>query len=160
MTRILGVDPGASGAIALLDTTFMSVKVFDTPTGKAGPNGRTVIMDSILARHIKSFGEIDVAIIEDVHSMPRDGSSSAFKFGTAFGIIRGIVAANEIRTVYVTPAKWKGMLGLVGKDKDASRVKVLELFPRYANLFQRKMDHGRAEALLLAYLAYTGNIKV
>lgn len=155
MARILGVDPGLSGAIVLLDTVFMSLRVFDMPVAKAGANGRNVLMDGLLARHIEALGEIDFAIIEDVHSMPTDGSSSAFKFGTAFGVVRGIVAAKNIPTVFVQPNKWKSIMGLSGKDKDASRQKVIELFPREANLFARKKDHGRADAALLAYVAYS-----
>lgn len=154
MTRILGVDPGHTGAIALLDTVFMSVRVFDMPTGKAGANGRTVLMDGLLARHVEALGEVDMAVIEDVHSMPTDGSASAFKFGTAFGVIRGIVAAKNIPVTFIAPNKWKTMLGLAGKEKDASRGKAIELFPRDANLFARKKDHGRADAVLIAYSHY------
>lgn len=155
MARILGVDPGLSGAIVLLDTVFMSLRTFDMPVAKAGANGRSVLMDGLLARHVEALGDIDFAIIEDVHSMPTDGSSSAFKFGTAFGVARGIIAAKNIPTVFIQPAKWKNIMGLSGKDKDASRQKAVELFPREANLFARKKDHGRADAALLAYVAYT-----
>lgn len=157
--RVLGVDPGTTGAIVLLDTDIGAIRAFDTPSGKAGPKGRSVIVDGIFARHVKALLPIDVAVIEDVHSMPTDGSASAFKFGTAFGIIRGIVAANEVRVVFVSPAKWKARLGLTGKEKDAARLKAIELFPRQANLFARKKDHARADAVLLAYAHAEGLLK-
>ncbi len=158
MARILGVDPGLSGAIVLLDTVFMSLRVFDMPVAKSGPKGRNSLVDGLLARHVEALGDIDLAVIEDVHSMPTDGSSSAFKFGTAFGVIRGIVAAKSIPTVFIAPNKWKAEVGLIGKDKDASRGKAVELFPKSANLFARKKDNGRADAALLALVAYTKNM--
>lgn len=49
----------------------------------------------------------------------------------------------------VSAASWKRALGLFGTDKRASLNKARLLF-RSASL-ERKKDHGRAEALLVAY---------
>jgi len=38
----------------------------------------------------------------------------------------------------------------MGKEKDASRVKAMQLYPQTAKDLTRKRDHGRADALLLA----------
>ena len=42
------------------------------------------------------------------------------------------------------------MMADMGKDKDASRLRAIQLFPVVANRLDRKKDDGRAEALLLA----------
>jgi crossover junction endodeoxyribonuclease RuvC len=47
----------------------------------------------------------------------------------------------------VRPVVWKKTFSL-GKDKEASRLRAMQLFPG-ADLRQKK-NHGRAEALLLA----------
>jgi hypothetical protein len=40
-----------------------------------------------------------------------------------------------------------------GSDKESSRARVLQLFPSAHALLARKMDHGRAEAALIALFA-------
>lgn len=57
----------------------------------------------------------------------------------------------------VRPTVWKRALGL-GKDKEASRLKAMQLFPS-ADL-RRKKDQGRAEALLLAVYGFRGSTEV
>jgi crossover junction endodeoxyribonuclease RuvC len=37
------------------------------------------------------------------------------------------------------------------EGKDGSRLRAIELFPNYGQLFARKKDDGRADAALLAY---------
>ena len=87
--------------------------------------------------------------IEDVHSMPRQGVASAFKFGRAFGTVIGVVGGAGIPINYVTPGKWKRALGL-SSDKTACRRRAQELWPQQAHLFARVKDDGRAEAALIA----------
>jgi crossover junction endodeoxyribonuclease RuvC len=60
----------------------------------------------------------------------------------------GLLAALQIAYTTVRPAIWKRALGL-GKDKEAARLRAMQLFP--AADLRRKKDHGRAEALLLAW---------
>jgi hypothetical protein len=45
---------------------------------------------------------------------------------------------------------------LIGADKEASRQRVLQLFPRDHALFSRKLDHQRAEAVLIALTPVPG----
>ena len=79
------------------------------------------------------------------------GATSAFNFGLGFGMWLGILAALEIPHQQVHPATWKAvMMRDSTKDKDASRVKAMQLFPQSAKDLTRKKDHGRADALLMA----------
>ena len=66
--------------------------------------------------------------------------------------MEGILAALGVPTTYHSPSVWKRRYGLLGRPKDASRTRALELFPAAAGWLTRKLDHGRAEALLLAHL--------
>jgi crossover junction endodeoxyribonuclease RuvC len=90
-----------------------------------------------------------LAIVERVASMPKQGVSSTFKFGTAYGAIIGILAALEIRTALVTPQVWKKHFRL-DSDKEKGRALALRTFAKTPEHFARKKDHGRAEAALLA----------
>jgi hypothetical protein len=80
--------------------------------------------------------------------MPGQETRSTFTVGLGFGIWLGVLAALALPYTRVRPAIWKRALGL-GKDKEQARLRAMQLFPQ-ADL-RRKRDHGRAEALLLAW---------
>ena len=101
-----------------------------------------------LMRRLKQMGP-SVAIVESVSAMPGQGVSSTFKFGAAYGTVRGVIAALEIPVHLVTPGKWKKHFRL-SADKEQARALALRLFPASSQHFERKKDHGRAEAALIA----------
>ncbi len=149
---ILGIDPGLSGALALLSDR--GIEVFDVPTMKARSRGREVNWPE-LARWIDAAGHIDHAVIELVGAMRKPGDkksqgvSSMFKFGYTSGGLRGIVAAHFIPVTMVSPQCWKRDMR-VPKEKDAARARASELLPNHCGLFVRVKDHGRAESALIA----------
>lgn len=148
-TLVLGIDPGLTGAIALYDmSSNLVASVADMPTHNINKKNH---IDSVqLAMMVDTYSkQIKFAVIEDVSSAPNQGVVSVFTFGKVFGIAMGIVAANYIPMFLVRPAVWKSAMGLT-HDKDLSRKKASQLFPREAYRWQRKKDDGRAEALLLA----------
>lgn len=143
MSRIiLGVDPGASGALALYRPDRPGeIEVFDAPLA----DGQ--IDAACLGRQLRDLAPTE-AVIERVSAMPKQGVSSTFKFGMAYGVVLGVVAAFGIPIRLVTPAKWKGHYRLTS-DKEASRAFAIRTWPSSA-AFQRNKDHGRAEAALVA----------
>jgi len=138
----MGIDPGASGAIAFYFPEFptkVSVVDFSLVDGE--------INCSALADLIKGH-DPQLVVIEQVHSMPKQGVASTFKFGVAYGMARGVVASLMVPQVYVTPGKWKKFYGLTA-EKEKSRELAIQTWPA-SDAFRRKKDHGRAEAALLA----------
>ena len=89
-------------------------------------------------------------IIEHVSAMPGQGVTSMFNFGQSFGVIKGICSAMELPIFYVRPAKWKKHFNLINSEKDASRTKVIEMFPIISNKLSRKKDNNKADAILIA----------
>jgi crossover junction endodeoxyribonuclease RuvC len=74
-----------------------------------------------------------------------------FSFGKNYGTWLGIMAALKIPHQQVSPATWKkSILSDMGKEKDASRVKAMQLFPNSQRDLYLKKHHGRADALLMA----------
>lgn len=146
---VIGVDPGKTGAIALLDEHGQLIDAFDMPEigGKVSP----YLLADADNWADNRFG---VVIIEDVHAMPKQGVTSAFGFGRSFGVVEGVFAAAGRPCRYVTPAKWKRDLGLTA-DKHMSRRRAIELWPERAQLFARARDDGRAEAALIAHWWHT-----
>jgi hypothetical protein len=92
-----------------------------------------------------------LVVLENIHSMPKQGVASSFSFGKGFGMWLGIIAAFKLPMELVSPQRWKKeILVDMGQGKDASRFKAIALFPSIAEQLSRKKDDGRAEALLLA----------
>lgn len=92
----------------------------------------------------------DHAFIERAGSMPKQGVASTFLYGRAVGALEAIVQGLMIPMTLVTPQTWKRACELPA-DKEASRVLALKTFPGVAEHLARKGDHGRAEAILIAY---------
>jgi len=143
---ILGIDPGLSGAGAIVDDDGSLLSVFDMPT--MGEKTRKRIDASLVSRLIREIGP-SLAIIEDVHSMPGQGLSSTFSFGRSAGVVDGVLAALEVPVRFVDPRAWKKAYRLSASKEDSRRA-AIEMWPKHAHLFERAKDHGRAEAALIA----------
>ena len=145
----IGIDPGFTGAIAFYWPSENHVEVYDMPVYK-NAKGKTEL--NLFELHEILNPESDephTAIVEQVSAMRGQGVTSMFRFGQAYGATQMAVAAHKIPMELVTPAKWKGFMGL-SRDKGVSRSLASQRFPKQADLFKRVKDDGRAEAALLA----------
>lgn len=150
---IIGIDPGAAGAVAILEgDTGQLVQVFDMPSVEvvSGGKAKRRVAPEMLASELRLYNVSGtVAVVEQVGAMPGQGVSSMFAFGQAFGIVLGVLAGLWIPTSTVTPAAWKKSLKL-NAGKDGARLKASQLWPSHAGEFKRVKDDGRAEAALIA----------
>ena len=141
-TWIVGVDPGKTGGVAVLDTVFPSESaVYDMPMLGPEPDSRE------LARLMSGAF---LVVIEFQGAMPKQGVSSTFSLGMQYGKILAVADLSGARILRPRPAEWKRGMSLIGKEKDDSRAEAIRQFPQLAGMLSRKMDHGRAEALLIA----------
>ena len=133
--NFIGIDPGQSGGIAT---------VTDNGTAECWkmPDTERDTCDLLASLFL---GNISRVMIEAVHSMPKQGVASSFKFGRSLGFLRGLVIALKFPFEDVSPMKWQKTLGCLTKgDKNVSKRKAQELFP------ELKITHATADALLLA----------
>ena len=86
--------------------------------------------------------------------MPGQGVTSMFNFGQSFGILKGICSAMQLPMYFIRPAKWKKYFGLINSEKDASRTKVIEMFPSFSSHLSKKKDSNKADAILIACFYY------
>lgn len=152
MSRIIGIDPGLSGAVAVLNGTD-SLIVIDMPTMTVERNGKAKrqVSASELAAIFSHHNSNDCHVyVEKVSAMAGQGVTSVFSFGRSFGMIEGILAAFKLPVTYVAPATWVKAVGR-GQGKDASRARAMELFPNNQADFKLKKFDGRADAALIAY---------
>lgn len=164
----VGIDPGNAGAIAVINSKTKEIQFFDTPIVrvKSGKTFKKHMDPHAASLILQAFTDEDgiLVTIEKVAAMPSFkgklpgekpdtmGATSAFNFGMGFGMWQGICAASLLSYQLVHSATWKSKLMRdMGKEKDASRVKAMQLYPQTAKDLLRVKDHGRADALLLAH---------
>ena len=150
--RIIGIDPGLSGGNAILD----DLKIYDNydkPIMSEGKKNKNQLnsaqLVNIIKKNIISNGDTFL-IVEQVSAMPGQGVTSMFNFGQTFGSIKGICAALNLPIFFVRPAKWKKHFDLINSSKDASRTKVIEMYPSISPRLSKKKDVNKADAILIA----------
>ena len=150
--RIIGIDPGLSGGIAILDNLKI-FDIYDMPTMSEGKKNKNQLnsaqLVNIIKKNIISNGDTFL-IVEQVSAMPGQGVTSMFNFGQTFGSIKGICAALNLPIFFVRPAKWKKHFDLINSSKDASRTKVIEMYPSISPRLTKKKDVNKADAILIA----------
>ena len=151
---IIGIDPGISGAICFFENDEVK-EVIDMPSMADGKknkrqiNGQQIFNE--ISLRIKNIPKKEIiVVIEQVSAMPGQGVTSMFNFGQSFGVLKGICSAMQLSMHFVRPAKWKKYYGLIKTEKDASRTKVIEIFPYISSQLSRKKDSNKADAILIA----------
>ena len=149
---IIGIDPGLSGAIAILENNEVK-KILEIPVMSEGKKNKRQLNNAqlvnLLKDNIKDFNDASV-VVEQVNAMPGQGVTSMFNFGQTFGAIKGICAALGLPIYFVRPAKWKKHFDLINSSKDASRTKVIEMYPLLSSQLSRKKDVNKSDAILVA----------
>lgn len=162
---VLGIDPGIAGAIAVLADgefdQFIDMPTVERNIGKGSAiDARELpaLLRGLFSRH---QGADFSAALEYVNAMPATkgqggeeraamGSSSAFRFGEGYGIVKGVLGSLGIKWQLVFPQSWKSHFFLLKQPKDAARLRAIELVPAAAPHLTRKKDIGRADSLLIA----------
>ena len=138
--KIIGIDPGLSGAIAVLENNKV-INIFDIPVMSEGKKNKrqlnSALLVNLLKENINKDEEVAV-VVEQVNAMPGQGVTSMFNFGQSFGVIKGICAAMRLPLHFVRPAKWKKYFNLLNSEKQASRTKAIEIFPEISNKLSKK----------------------
>jgi crossover junction endodeoxyribonuclease RuvC len=172
ITHVIGIDPGLSGAISLLNADGGELfDVCDMPTRKTvKANGKreTVIDIEALAEIIIDYADHGIyfrnthIVIEQQSTRPGLAATSVFKTGYGYGLLVGLAAAGDNDWSTIRPQDWKQWHGLIGAGGDlkgaartraiktASREAAMARFPHHAAEFKRAKDDGRAEACLIA----------
>ncbi len=150
--KIIGIDPGLSGAIAVLENNKV-LNIFDIPVMSEGKKNKrqlnSALLVNLLKENINKEEEVAV-VVEQVNAMPGQGVTSMFNFGQTFGALKGICAALELPIFFVRPSKWKKHFELINSSKDASRTKAIEMYPKLSNQLSKKKDVNKSDAILIA----------
>lgn len=144
----IGIDPGATGAMAILWSISgdHEIEVFD--------------YSPMVWEYFPMASKSIVTVIEQVHAMPGQGVTGVFNFGMNYGWWLGVLAVAGHAPIQVSPQRWKKHFGLIGQPKDASRELAIKLFPKLKKELSLKKHHGRADALLIAKYGLDNKIGV
>lgn len=133
---IVGIDPGKTGAIAIVNASGSYRCAFQMPES----------YEEILAILRRVAKHDTRAVIEHVWSQPGQGHTGAFAFGKGYGALLMALTATKIRTSHVTPARWQRAV-MRGKTSGGDK-RVTRDFA--GKLFEMKVTHTIADALLIA----------
>jgi len=134
----MGIDPGYSGAISLVDHDGAIIETI-----------RLKETEHDISTFVSGYAsDVEMAILEKVNAMPRQGVSSTFKFGTSYGFCRGLLVCHRIPFSVVPPGTWQRAMGCLTKgDKNVTKAAAQRLWP------SEKVVHAVADAMLLAEYA-------
>ena len=150
--KIIGIDPGLSGAIAVVQNNKV-LAIYDMPVMTEGKKNKKQLNSAQLVNIIRENTENEdeiAVVVEQVNAMPGQGVTSMFNFGQTFGAIKGICAALKLPIFFVRPSKWKKHFELINSSKDSSRTKAIEMYPSLANQLSKKKDVNKSDAILIA----------
>jgi len=150
--KIIGIDPGLSGGIAVLENNKVE-EVYDMPVMPEGKKNKRQLNSAQLVKLLKNNiqdKEKTAVVVEQVNAMPGQGVTSMFNFGQTFGAIKGVCAALGLPIFFVRPSKWKKHFELINSSKDSSRTKAIEMYPALSNDLAKKKDVNKSDAILIA----------
>ncbi len=153
-TYFIGIDPGLTGAVGVLNSKGNYVTTFDLTTEPRGHKSfiKTQLNPTAIHQQLKPYLNYNsYSLIEKMTSRPNQGVASQFSLGDSFGVLRSLIQSSKSSAGYVLPRVWKGFLGL-GVSKADSIQLAQTLYPGAP--LSRQKDHNRAEALLIAHYAY------
>lgn len=145
--RILGVDPGGFGALALLSKDGLAVADMPVFMVRRGRSDKPELDVHSLVDLLAAW-QPDVCYFEQIGGMDGQSASAAFNFGRAAGACEALVKSCGAKFVPVTPQKWKRAMNIRGKDD--ARAMATNRWPANAEDFRLKKHLDRAEAALLA----------
>lgn len=114
MTRILAIDPGASGGLAYLGASGIILNSMP----ETDQDISVLVTDRLAIS--------DVCYIEKVGGyVGGKGApgSSMFNFGYNVGFLHGLIAASRTRCIEVAPQRWQKTLGVGNKATHGTRWK-------------------------------------
>ena len=154
--KIIGIDPGLSGALAILSNNQVE-SIIEMPVMAEGKKNKRQLNSAQLVKLLKdkiNTKEETIVVVEQVNAMPGQGVTSMFNFGQSFGVLKGICSAMQLPVYFVRPAKWKKYFNLINSEKDASRTRAIEIFPYFSLQLSKKKDSNKADAILIASFFY------
>lgn len=159
----IGIDPGAKGAICLLNAATQQMAFCST-----GQSIKPLVEWCELA---KKEGNIRFACIEDVHSLVGMSAKSNFNFGRNVQLLHDVLEMAELPKDMVQPKDWQKAVGIKSKKwpkgtptsvrskwlKEQVASLCTNLYPSSSKFIygpQGGLRDGNSDALMIAHYCY------
>jgi crossover junction endodeoxyribonuclease RuvC len=138
----VGIDPGFNNtAISIFkNNTLISTNLFNFSQEEDKED---------FINLLKTLPKDSIINLEKVHSMPKQGVSSTFKFGVGFGIIQGALLSLSLDFNLITPQFWKKKFLLIGEKKECSIEKTLEIYPNFPLTKNKQKNTNLCDSFLI-----------
>ena len=141
--RYIGIDPGKSGGITVIDAKDGSMETVKCPE-------RTIDMATVFYSFVGDKPNNVRLLMEKVWARPNNATRSAFTYGVNYGQWLGIAAAAEVPMYTVIPSAWMTAIGCKkGMDyserKKWLKAKAQKLYPN------TKVTLYTADSILIAH---------
>ena len=136
--KIIGIDPGKGGGIAVISDKG-GIKIYPCPREVKN-------MSMLIAMCLSDVAAYRTqVVIEKVWSFPTDGRMGAFSFGQNYGQWEGILHSHELEPRYITPKVWQSHFEIKkGLPKDVRKRQLKELakkkFPKTKGITLKTAD--------------------
>jgi hypothetical protein len=139
MGSYLGIDPGASGGLAILTADGIA-QAFRSPATE-GDLARLFESRVVPAR-------IVYCLVERVHSFPDAGVAGMFTFGRGVGVLIGLLLAHKIPFEEMEPRTWQKALGIPPRIKKPKKPKpFMQYLPEETPTQWKNRLRAKAQAL-------------
>lgn len=155
----IGIDPGQKGGIATISKNEVGKIDVDYQVMP-----ETMLEIGQILKAISLYDGEVVAVIERVHSMPKQSAQSGFTFGRGVGWLEMALSLLGISAEPVDPRKWMKELSIPTRGKDISKTEGKEILRLHAQrlfpalpIWKEPKSKGRqlaiCDSLLLAHYA-------
>ncbi len=152
--KIMGIDPGKKGGIAVIDSKRKICELTPMPML---PGGKVWDLEELCVIVGRWSNDCGAVYIEKVGAMPGQGVVSMFNFGWGCGALEGIVAAYQLPYHKVSPQTWMKSVHQGSDAKANTKQKGLQIAKRLypgrsflATPRSRVPHDGMVDALLIA----------
>jgi len=160
MATYIGIDGGINGGITAINDNQNVIEsivmpVIDTPKGK--------VYDIIKIRDFISKYENGFFVLEEAHTLPKNGAKQNFRTGECFGIMKAIIEC-EGRPFEIVRAKvWQKEIFQGQKVVDTKQASILYCRQKFPNIDWRasercKKDHdGKTDSACMSVYCFRIN---
>ena len=153
MRKILGIDPGLSGGLSIIDERFNLIACIQMPT--VCVDGKKRRVDPRPVFDFIGLHQPELTVVEMVGARPGQGVVSMFNFGDAFGVVRAVAECLCPDVRYARPQEWRGHQSLSGLSKEQIAEVAYEVFQAEAiygktRAGKRAVRDGISDSLMIA----------
>jgi hypothetical protein len=112
-TWYMGIDPGATGSIGMVNASGTGASVHPMPDTELGVYR--------LLQNLTTLMQVARAGIEHVNAFPGQGVSTMFRFGYNAGLVRMALIATQVPFDVISAQSWNAELGLSVRAKQRRR---------------------------------------